>query len=134
MSRAEFTNPKHISRAARPEELNDLLEHPPRASIAFDNDGVIEAAPVALRFRDGRYWVGIRRSNTGSVPKADDRARLLIDDGRYHTELRGMWVRGRILPAEHRPEGASGNVDWFEVLPEKVVAWNYGAMREAKRR
>ncbi len=126
-------NPKRISRAAGPDELKDLLEHPPRASIAFNNEGVVEATPVAFRFRDEQYWVGIRRSDISSMPRADDRVRLLIDEGRYHTELRGMWIRGRILPAGHRPEDASGNVDWFEVLPEKVVGWNYGAMQEAKR-
>lgn len=134
MSRADSTRPKRISRAARPEELNNLLEHPPRASIAFNNDGVIEAAPAAFRFRDGRYWIGVRCSDIGSVPRADDRVRLLIDEGRYHTELRGMWVRGRIVPSEQGLEGASKDVDWFEVQPDKVVGWNYGAMRETKGR
>ncbi len=134
MTRPDSANPKRVSRAARPEELNDLLERPPRASLAFAKDGGVEAAPVALRFRDGRYWVGIRRTDISSAPGENASVRLLIDDGCYHTELRGMWIRGRTLPAEHRPEGASEDVDWFEVLPEKVVGWNYGAMREAKRR
>ncbi len=134
MTEPDSSNLKRISRAATPEELSDILEHPPRAHIAFNRGGVIEAAPAAFRFGDGRYRVGIRRTDIGSAPRADDPVRLLIDDGRYHTELRGMWVRGRIVPSERRPEGVSENVDWFEVLPEKVVGWNYGAMREAKRR
>ncbi len=46
---------------------------------------------------------------------------LLIDDGEFYFELRGVRVRGTLRDAgggEH------------EVVPAKVVTWDYGSMRE----
>ena len=120
---------KRITRAARPAAVQDLLDRAPRANMAFNNGGAIEAAPVAFRYSAERYWVALSRGAPG--PVAGQLVRLLIDDGGYFFDLRGLWVRGRLLAAEKPPEVGSPDVAWFQVVPEKVVTWDYGAMRRA---
>ena len=118
---------KRITRAARPEDLADLLARPPRASLAFAAGGTVDAAPVAFRFDGGRYWVGMDAESAVRVENA--RVVLLVDDGCYHSELRGVSVRGRALPGDGPPGAAATGLIWLEVAPDKVTAWNYGAMR-----
>jgi hypothetical protein len=50
------------------EALRDLLEAAPRANIAFRSGDATQAAPVAFRFRAGRYWIGVPRTPPGPVP------------------------------------------------------------------
>jgi hypothetical protein len=56
--------------------------------------------------------------------------KLLIDDGRWFFELRGLWVRGRTAAADQVPDSAAGSLALLELAPEKVVAWDYGTLRE----
>lgn len=128
---AEHVDKKRMTRAAQPEDLRDLLDNAPRANIAFNNGGAIEAVPVDFRFHHKQYWVGMPRDGVGAMPEADDRVRLLIDDGCYHFDLRGMWVRGTLSQAEIPPWDGSPSLAWFRVEPAKIVVWDYGAMREA---
>jgi hypothetical protein len=115
---------KEVTRAVRPEDLAELLEHPPRATLAFVRDGVIQAAPAAFRLVDGRRLFGVPRA-TGPLPP---KAKLLIDDGPWHFDLRGVWMRGLVAPTD-LPPGAGGDLDWYELSPDKSVAWHYGRMR-----
>ncbi len=117
---------KQVTRAVQPEDLRPLLERPPRATLAFVRDGRIQVQPVAFRYEDGRYLVGLRR--TMEVPPG--RVKLLIDDGFWYFDLRGLWVRGR-LKSTGALAGADSDFAWFELTPEKVAAWHYGSMREA---
>ena len=121
------TRSKRITRAVGPEELRGLLERPPRASLAFGRDGAIEAMPVAFRYEDGRYCFGVSGGDAGAPGEGP--VALLIDDGCYHSELRGLSVRGRAVPVAG-PPGADEALRWFEVVPGKVSAWHYGAMRD----
>lgn len=109
---------KRVTRAARPEDLADLLERPPRANIAFEGGGRVEATPVEFRYEDGHYL--FRSGSEGPSPGSS--VALLIDDGHYHSELRGIRVQG--------VTAAAGDEGWSEIVAGKIVAWDYGAMRE----
>lgn len=116
---------KRVTRAVQVEELADLLERPPRATLAFVSGGRIEALPVALRYEQGRYFVGLAR---GPEPPAG-RVKLLVDDGPWYFDLRGIWVRGTLATCK-APAGAPSTSAWYELTPEKTVAWHYGRLRE----
>lgn len=116
---------KHVTRAVQPEDLRPLLERPPRATLAFVREGAIHAIPVAFRFDAGRYLVGLPDD---AVPPAG-RVKLLVDDGPWYFDLRGVWVRGALSACEG-PAGVPDGNAWFELKPEKTVAWHYGSMRQ----
>lgn len=110
------------------EDLRDLLEAAPRATIAFPGGEAIEATPVAFRFQAGRYWIGVPRTEAGPMPARGDLVELLIDDGQWFFDLRGLRVRGHVAPVDRPPDGASAALDWFELSGERVVAWDYGTL------
>ncbi len=118
---------KRITRAVRPEDLADLLARPPWASLAFASSGTLEAAPVAFRFDGGRYWVGLDAETAARVENG--RVGLLVDEGCYHTELRGVSVRGRAARSDGPPGQAAVGLTWLGGAPDKGSAWDYGAMR-----
>jgi hypothetical protein len=107
---------KEITRAVGAAELSDLLSAPRRASLAFVRDGLIDASPVRFRYGNGAYLVvPPEGAGTGSE------VALLIDEGLFHTELRGVMVRGTLE--------APGDDGWAAVAQSKLHAWDYGAMR-----
>lgn len=116
---------KRVTRAVRPEDLRELLEHPPRATLAFVRDAAIQAIPVAFKFDGGRYLVGL----PDDVKPPDGRVKLLVDDGPWYFDLRGLWARGSLTPCDG-PENSGEGHAWFELAPEKTAAWHYGSMRE----
>ncbi|HEY5640021.1 MAG TPA: pyridoxamine 5'-phosphate oxidase family protein [Dehalococcoidia bacterium] len=113
---------KAVTRAVRPEDISDLLGNPPRAAVATVRDGRAEAVPVEFRYASGRYFV-----RAAERLEAGPRTALLIDDGCYHAELRGISVRGHLAAPEKPPSGLEG---FLEVVPERTSAWHYGAMRK----
>lgn len=114
-----------VTRRVPAEAVGDLLAAAPRASLAFPTANGIDAAPVAFRFRAGRYWVGFSVEASLTVPAAGDEAELVIDDGRWFFDLRGLRVRGHLLRPEQSPDGAA---TWFELSPERVIAWDYATL------
>jgi hypothetical protein len=118
---------KRVTRAVPPESLCALLLNPPRATLAFVREGEVNSIPVAFRWPDGRYLVGL---NADSQPPAG-RVKLLVDDGPWYFDLRGIWVRGALAAIEAPADSPDGYA-WFELVPEKVAAWHYGRMRELK--
>ncbi len=108
---------KQITRAVALEDLRDLIDAPPRAHLAYVAEGAPEAVRVTCR-RDGERWLVALPPGT-SVPDGA-RVVLLIDDGEFYFELRGVRVRGTLRDAGHGMR---------EVVPEKVVTWDYGSMR-----
>jgi hypothetical protein len=120
---------KRITRAATLEDLRDLLAAPPHATLAYLHDGELQATPVALEFSEGRYFVALPAGEP--APEAEGRVSLLVDDGCYHTELRGVRVDGTAaqVTAQHgRPPG--DEAAWLEIVPRRTTAWDYGAMRQ----
>lgn len=128
---------KRATRRVGLDDLRDLLAAAPRANIAFGAGGEVHALPVAFRYSAGRYLVGVPGRARGPAPGGGDQVELLIDDGQWFFDLRGVRVRGRLEPAE-APAHPSGHpedpgLSWFELTPEKTVAWDYGRMREVTR-
>jgi hypothetical protein len=119
---------KAVTRAVSPAHLQDLLERAPRASIAFEEAGRVVAAPVAFRCQAGHYWVGIPKGEAASQTQGE--VKVLVDDGCYWFQLRGLSIRGRLSPAGEAPQGTPTSLDWFELAADKVVAWDYGMLRE----
>ncbi|MBF8286542.1 MAG: hypothetical protein HW393_356 [Dehalococcoidia bacterium] len=125
---------KRITNAVDPEKMWDLLERVPRACIAFNNGGMVEVVPVEFRFQKGRCWIGVSGEGSEPTPEPNEPVKLLIDEGMYYFDMRGIWIRGRALFSEERPVGGSPAVIWFQLVPEKFVAWDFGAMREVEDR
>jgi len=109
---------KQITRTVAVEELRGLIEGEVGAYLGYVVDGEAEAVRVGAR-REGERWLV---TLPAGVP-LDDGARvvLLIDDGEFYFELRGVRVRGTL-----RDAGGGER----EVVPAKVVTWDYGSMRE----
>jgi hypothetical protein len=109
---------KQITRTVAVEELRGLLDGTFGAYLGYVADGEAEAVRVTAR-RDGARWL----VELPPAVRLDDGARvvLLVDDGEFYFELRGVRVRGTL-----RESGGGA----CEVVPEKIVTWDYAAMRE----
>lgn len=117
VKRQDDAQVKRITRAVGLEALSDLVEAPPRAYLAYVTEGTPEAVRVTSR-RDADRWLVTLPPGT-SIPDGA-RVVLLIDDGEFYFELRGIRVRGTLC------EAGDGT---REVVPEKIITWDYGAMR-----
>lgn len=109
---------KQITRTVAVDDLRGLLDGAFGAYLGYVAGGEPEAVRVSAR-RDGERWL-VELPQSLSL---DDGARvvLLVDDGEFYFELRGVRVRGTLSDA-----GAGER----EIVPEKVVTWDYSAMRE----
>ena len=118
-----------ITQRVDPGRVDDLLERPRRAAIAFARDATVEPVPVAYLRTEGRSWVGLWASALpGESPPA--RAVLLLDDGRYWFELRAITLRGRLVAAAQPPPGGDTRLVWLEFVSDHAVAWDYGTLHE----
>jgi hypothetical protein len=104
-----------VTRRVGVDDLPDLLAAPPRACLAYRDGAGVQAAPVGFRFESGRYLVA-----PGTGPRLGDLVELLVDDGKWFFDLRGLRVRGRLAEA--------ADPGWYELVPDKVVAWDYGTL------
>ncbi len=109
---------KQITRTVAVDDLRGLLDGTFGAYLGYVDGGEAAAARVSAR-HDGERWL-VELPPSLSL---DDGARvvLLVDDGEFYFELRGVRVRGAL-------RDTGGGVR--EVVPEKVVTWDYSAMRE----
>ena len=124
---------RRITHAVDPEEMRNLLERVPRACVVFLHAGTVEVVPVEFRFQEGRYWIGISGGGSAPAPGPDEPVKLLVDEGMYYFDMRGIWIRGRASFNEERPEAGSPALNWFQLVPEKFVAWDFAAMRDVSR-
>jgi len=121
---------KRVTRNIDPGCARDLLERVPRACISFACDHRPQAQPIVLVWHDGRYLAGIPE-DADCQPVSGQEVVLLIDEGIYFFDLRAIYIRGQARPAE-APRGAPDGRRWFEVVPLKTVAWDYGTLREVR--
>lgn len=123
---------KAVTRDVDPADVRDLLERPPRACISFAGEHGPECAPIVLLWRDGRYLVGVREGVV-TRPASRQEVVLLVDDGIDWFDLRAIYVRGLLTPVDRPADaGAGAGHGWFEVVPTKTVAWDYGQLREVR--
>ncbi|HEY7519949.1 MAG TPA: hypothetical protein VIE36_16805 [Methylomirabilota bacterium] len=118
-----------VTRDVEPSTLNDLLERPPRATVAFIDRGQADVLPVRLQYRADTYRFGV--ASEGGADLDDREVVLVIDDGPYFFELRGISVRGRVMRMERAEAGEREELTWYVIEPRRILAWNYDAMREA---
>jgi hypothetical protein len=119
---------KRVIRNINPDDARDLLERVPRACIAFATGQGPQAQPVVLLWKDRRYFVGIPETADKQLGPGQEVV-LLVDEGVHFFDLRAVYTRGRVQPAE-APGGTPAGHAWFEVIPLKTVAWDYGKLHE----
>jgi hypothetical protein len=120
-----------VIRDVEPSTLKDLLEHPPRATVAFIGRERAEVLPVWARYRADTYQFGVLPEVATELENRE--VVLVIDDGPYFFELRGVSVRGlakRIDRAEPC-ETTTNALAWYVIEPRRILAWNYDTIREA---
>jgi hypothetical protein len=122
---------RRITRNIDPLEGRDLLARVPQACIAFAGTGDSpRAEPITVVSQNERYLVGMP-SQGPTPPAVGEEVVLLIDEGFQFFDLRAIYVRGRVDPADEA-ERLSDDLSWFAVVPSKIVAWDYGRMREVE--
>ena len=122
---------KRVTRNIDPGSARDLLERVPRACLCFASDHGPQAQPIVFVWYDGRYLAGLPE-DADRQPGSGQEVVLLIDEGIYFFDLRALYIRGQVKPAE-TPKGApTDGRTWVEVVPLKTVAWDYGTLREVK--
>ena len=122
---------KQVTRNIDPVSARDLLQRAPRACIAFAQTDGPQAQPVALVWREDRCLVGVPAA-ARHQPGPGQEVVLLVDEGIHFFDLRAIYIRGNVQPTdapETEPDAQAGRT-WFEVLPLKTVAWDYGTLHE----
>lgn len=76
---------------------------------------------------DERYLVGF--PGNGPQPGPGQEVVILIDEGIHFFDLRVIYIRGYAQPVS-APRNVWASCIWFEVIPLKTTAWDYGALRE----
>jgi hypothetical protein len=117
---------KNVTRAVEPLELGDLLEDPPRVAVAFVDRGAVDVLPVRVRCSPDARGFAVAAAMPPDLDGQE--VVLVIDDGPYWFELRGISVRGvarRVDAAD-----ATDHLAWYAIEPRRVLAWDYGAIRE----
>ena len=112
-----------VTRDVELDAVRDLLARPPRASVTFLDGGGVAIVPVRARFAGDRLAVGLPADGPDLAGRE---VVVLIDDGPWWFRLRGASFRG----VARREAEAEGLV-WWTVEPRRVLAWDYGAIREA---
>jgi len=119
---------KRVTRNIELDGACDLLERAPRVCIAFACEQGPQAQPVVLVWHDSRYIVGIPE-HAEQRPSESQEVVLLVDEGVHFFDLRAIYIRGQVQGAE-TPRGAPAGHTWFELIPLKLVAWDYGMLHE----
>ena len=119
------TPQRRVIRDVEPEALSDLRDCPPRASVAFSDGGAVDVLPARARFDPGAYQFGVSANTAPDLTHRE--VVLVIDDGPYWFQLRGVSVRG----VAERLQGADPDgLAWYAITARRVLAWDYGAIRE----
>src|SRR5512146_1772345 len=126
---------KSVTRDIDPSLAPALLERVPRACLSYAGAHGPRLLPVGVLWQNGRTLVSLP-ADAGERPEPGQEVVLLVDEGIYYFDLRAIYIRGRAQPAETPAElrsvGAPSKSTWFEVVPAKTVAWDYGSMREVE--
>lgn len=105
-----------------------LLQHAAHATLAFVDGEAVDLLPVRPRFSDDRHFFGV---SARAAPDLDRReVVLLLDDGAYWFELRGISVRGTASRTEPPVSGEPSHLAWYVITPRRTLAWDYGTLHE----
>lgn len=118
---------RRVTRDVTPEALRDLLDCPPRASVAFVRAGAPDILPARVRMSEQRHLFAV----DAEAPALEQQeVVLLVDDGPYWFQLRGVSVRGLAVPVDPPASDEPEALAWYAIEARRVLAWNYGAIRE----
>lgn len=119
---------RRVTRDVAVAAVRDLIEQPPRATVAFVERDAVDLLPALARVNGDRYSFGILADQ---APNLDRREVVLaIDDGPYWFELRGVSVRGTARRVEPPRGGGDEHLVWYAITARRILAWDYGAIRE----
>jgi hypothetical protein len=118
---------RSVTRDVEPSSMSDVLVHPPRATVAFVDRHEAAVVPARARHHAGTYRFGVRPD----VALDEREVLLVLDDGQYWFELRGISVRGVARRVERANAGEADALAWYAIEPRRVLAWDYGTLREA---
>lgn len=121
---------KRVTRNIDLTTAQDLLERVPRACLCYAGEDGPQAQPIRLLWHDNRYLIGFPTHI--SRPALDQEAVLLIDEGVHYFDLRALYIRGKVRASAAPPQAAADKLAWLEIIPLKVVAWDYGAFHEVQ--
>lgn len=128
MANAGEAGGRRVTRDVDVSAVRDLLERPPRATVAFVEAGSVDLLPARARYSAESHLFAVRDD---AAPDLDQReVVLVIDDGPYWFELRGISVRGVAARSAPPAGAAAGHLIWYAIEPRRVLAWDYGAIRE----
>jgi len=119
---------KRVIRDVDPAAVGDLLDHPPRATVAFVDRGVVDLLPVRVRCGADSYRFGVAADPSPDL--AGREVVLVLDDGPFWFELRGISVRGVATRVDPPEPQATERLAWYAIAPRRVLAWDYGTIRE----
>ncbi|MBI1816148.1 MAG: hypothetical protein HYR72_14315 [Deltaproteobacteria bacterium] len=114
-----------VTRDVEPAVLNDLRDGPARASVAFVDSGAVDVVPARARCRADVYQLGVSADVAPDLTHRE--VVLVIDDGPYWFQLRGLSVRG---VAERVAQTDADGLDWYMIKTKRVLAWDYGTIHE----
>jgi hypothetical protein len=114
-----------VTNRVDPSALPDLLARASRSTLAWVHPGGLGLSPARVAVRDGRTFVAVDADGAG--PAAGTPASLVRDDGWSWFALRAVTLRGTLAACADPPDAAGG---WLELVPQRVTAWDYGALRE----
>jgi hypothetical protein len=120
---------RRVTRDVDPAAVRDLLDHPPRATVAFVHGGSAAVLPARARLDGNRRLFAVAADAAPVLDRQE--VVLVIDDGWYWFQLRGVSVRGIAHRVDAPTAAEAAPVAWYAVDPRRVLAWDYGAVREA---
>jgi len=116
---------RRVTRDVEPAALRDMADRPPRASVAFVDGDAVDVLPARARLSSDTYQFAVSADVSPDLTRRE--VVLVIDDGPYWFQLRGLSVRG---VAERLPLAAADGLVWYAIAARRILAWDYGALRE----
>ncbi|MFI5394612.1 MAG: hypothetical protein ACHQ9S_03680 [Candidatus Binatia bacterium] len=119
---------KRVTRDVDVSAVRDLLESPPRATVAFVHDGTVDVLPARARCSADTHQFGVA---SDTAPNLDHCEVVLVIDAGSNSwfKLRGLSVRGVTVRAQP-PASEGSDLTWYAIEPRRILAWDYGAIRE----
>jgi hypothetical protein len=119
---------RRVTRDVDPGALRRLLDDPPRATVAFVSGDGVELVPVRVCVRDGMHLFGVRGDAAAELDGRE--VVLIVDGGAYWFHLHGFSVRGEATAVASPGTAEGTGLCWYAVTPRRVLAWDYGTIRE----
>jgi hypothetical protein len=127
-STAAGTGAQHVSRDVDASAVRDLLDHPPHATVAFVDGDAVDLLPACARFSAGMHLFAVLSDDAPDLKNRE--VVLVIDDGPYWFELRGISVRGVAVSIAAGSDAAAKRFVWYAIAARRVLAWDYGSIHE----